>query len=229
MNCQPLYHGTDLRILRMSKEERLKFSNDCLLAIDYMWQFIKPLYEEKVIIEKTVRGQIRKCLISKLESLKAISENDVLHNNIMDAILCNIQRLKQRKTYSYDHTYLTAHPEIAASYACASWKFGEVGQIAYRFYEAIEIIKPEKWLPSLPVVEAIEQLKSFVGQQVEPVIVEVYSYDIDYLYSDSGDPLTEDDYYDGKLFGNFYYAKEIELPIVSAIPLQEFVKKNGLE
>lgn len=54
---QTLYHGTDMRILKMSDAEREKFKRDCINAIDYMWQFILPLDEEKVIIEQIIKGK----------------------------------------------------------------------------------------------------------------------------------------------------------------------------
>ena len=38
-----LYHGTDARILSMSKEERLQYKKECDLIIDTLYPFFQPL------------------------------------------------------------------------------------------------------------------------------------------------------------------------------------------
>lgn len=229
IQTQPLFHGTDLRILKMSKEERLKFKAECILAIDYMWQFIGP-YNEDVTVKKILPVSpepvyVRESRLKELEPLLKDEKDHYIYNNLVTAVSCNELRLLGNSKYLYDYTYLTSTPHTAASYASSSWKFGEVGQIAYRFYQAIEKMRPAGWNPSDEIQSIIEKLLSFVNDKSEPVIVECYDYDLKYLFRDSGRPVNERDYYDGKLRGHYYYTGELALHIKNAIPFKEFVAK----
>ncbi|MCF0244767.1 MAG: hypothetical protein HUK06_08320 [Bacteroidaceae bacterium] len=144
----PLYHGTDLRILKMSKEERSVFKKGCISAIDYMWQFIKPYEEERWhTINIPTRSEPCKCFGNRLSELQPIlqDENDqYLYLNVRDAILCNQCRLKNNSQYLYGYTYFTTDAAKVKRYAMRAYMFGEIGKIAYRLYKAIEKMQPEK-------------------------------------------------------------------------------------
>ena len=42
----PLYHGTDIRIVKMSKEERQSFKEDCIKVADYLWGIYKDSFDD---------------------------------------------------------------------------------------------------------------------------------------------------------------------------------------
>lgn len=105
---QPLYHGTDLRILKMSKEERAEFKKCCVIAIDYLWQFIKP-YNEIVWKTVTIPSQpepikVQSSRLSELESLLKDEEDPYIYRNLMQAITCNELRLQPVGGINLVHT-----------------------------------------------------------------------------------------------------------------------------
>lgn len=227
---QTLYHGTDMSILKMSDAEREKFKRDCINAIDYMWQFILPLDEEKVIIEQIIKGKKYKIAVTKIDAMFQNIGDDIFYNNIMEAIICNKWRLRNNNLYLYDYTYLTTIPEYAADYAQCSWKFGEIGQIAYRFFELIEKIKPQEWNPSDKILDFLNRLRTFASQSPEPVIVKVSKCDLSLLYPDTDGAITEDDYDEnGNLYGNFCYKGKMKFSVENAFTLKDFAKKMSLK
>ncbi len=215
-----------MRILKMSEAERGRVKSDCIKAIDYMWRFIQPLDEEIVIIEKTINKQKCNIAVTKIDAMFQHADDNIFYNNIKEAIFCNKCRLKENNLYMYDYTYLTPIPDYAADYAQCSWKFGEIGQIAYRFWELIEKIKPRDWNPAPQIKDLLDWLRAFVDQAPEPVIVEVSTYNLALLYSDTGEEISEEDYDDnGNLYTNLCYKGGIKLSIENAIPLNDFVRK----
>lgn len=49
MKILTLYHGTDARMLEMSEAERKQYLADCNLAIDALFPFFKPLFQQEKV------------------------------------------------------------------------------------------------------------------------------------------------------------------------------------
>lgn len=217
---QPLYHGTDMRILMMSKEERELHKQECIEAIDYMWQFISPLnesYQKQIRIPSQPEPVY--ILAKRIDDLKPLL-SDIMYSNIIGAIFCNEQRLIKQTKYCYEYTYLTADKDTAIRYARRSFKFGEIGQIAYRFYELINVIKPDGWNPSAEIEKTLHWLCDFVDAEPDPVILEVHNLFKGHLYLDSGRPFSEiEQRFKGEIHGHFYYTGDLNLFPENAIRL----------
>lgn len=215
-----LYHGTDMRILRMSMEERQNIKKKCIEAIDYMWQYLKP-YNETIHIQKMIKQSPLPVTVVDIEFIKyrdmIDSKEPYLYCNIIDAITCNNARMNNNKAYSYDHTFLTNNRERAISYAHKAWKFGEIGQIAYRFSQALDIICPEGWNPPQKIHDTIEWIWSFVNEKEQPVIIEVNNYDLDNLYLQNGSPAKGTVFLNDDVIASFYYTEEMYFSPQNAI------------
>ena len=106
--------------------------------------------------------------------------------------------------------------------------FGEIGKIAYRLYKAIEKMQPEKWNPSLENKCSIEKLVAFVAEKEEPVIIEFYDYELQYLFTDRGEAISDYNAFDAFLFDCVYYTKEVFLDPLKAIPSEKFKELNRM-
>lgn len=215
----PLYHGTDARIVRMSKEGRKSFREDCLLAINYIWQFF--------LGSQIVENQHNTVNYKVLESFKENLDNadPGLFVNLMDALAMNGYRLNGSNLYRYDEGCVNLASENSAkSYAFRSFAFGEIGLMAYRMIQSLDVMCFEEWDPDRSVQNAIDRIKQFAEDTPQPVIIPMTGLRIRDLEAENGSPVEEmvmagifKERFDHKV----RYNKDVELTLENAIYLDK--------
>lgn len=187
-----LYHGTDARILSMSKEERESFLSDIDLARDYLWTIWKPLCV-KTLIRKLYypNGKLKgTTLMSFLESRKQQfidAGEDALYYNLYEKVNMYSWTEQGAELYQYDALYLTPSKEKAKNYARRSFAGGERGLVVYRMLEGADFLELPLGTPNENTLRAIQKVKSFAETAAPiPVIVTLDDIDPDYLLTEGG-------------------------------------------
>lgn len=160
MNLPTLYHGTDLRIVLMTEEERRTFKEYCKKVLDYMWKIYENSYDE------ISSGKFKDVLgVTKWHNLcNALTVSSANHNG--------------NEQYQYDSFHLTTMKVKAEDYARRAFAFGEIGLAAYRMYVAAISL-------NLPIKE-IEEAKHIVRfatdyNKIKPVVFEITDLDVNLL------------------------------------------------
>lgn len=208
MKAPTMYHGTDARILRMSKEEIESFRKDILIVLDYVWPFFEPYSSEHQHME--YNPKIREHVpVQDAEYLRGPLEYDkdsTLYTNIVFGIAINRNRLNGSKQWQYEGLYMSYSEWLAWNYARRAVCFGELGMIAYTFLKGAEKIRFRDWNPEGNVCRAIERVKKFGDEKPEPVVVVLEDLDMDHIRGEGGEPLKE-----GYFSRVFLYTGEISL------------------
>ena len=158
----PLYHGTDMRIVQMSEEERSALRNDCETASQYLWEILSIYKDDSDFISR-------------------VKEDPVRWYNLENAITCYNACLNGNRQYQYDVFHLTTTRIKAEHYAIRSFAFGEIRLIPYRMYDAIKQIDLKEWNPDNKVEKAIEHIVNFAEEYNEkrPVVFEFNNLDFE--------------------------------------------------
>lgn len=165
-NIQPFYHGTDLKVLNMTAEQRSMLKVACCSIIKRWGDCMGYLYGSetaKTLIEES------NCPIS--------------YKDFADAYCAFHENINGDKDYEYpdDVIYLTQFKIDAIDYANHAFAVGELGFIAYVFCKVGEIVAPD---------QLSEQEKCFV-KFVEccdrmPVVLKFTDIDINLLRFEDG-------------------------------------------
>lgn len=220
MNKITLYHGTDARILEMTKEEREQYKRECNLVIDALFPLYKPLLvQEKV--ETAYNGQTRYVyeypLKLKYESVLKEKGDEYMYINLLEKLLMIDAQKNGAELYQYKDLYLCSLKRSAMNYAQRSYAGGETGLIAYRLIKGAEIIGFDNMYNDQVVKQAAERIKEFAKEGNErPAIITIEGVDIKDLLREDGRPLSDIDL---KLINDlakvagfkFRYTKPIEL------------------
>ena len=172
-----LYHGTDARILSMSKEEYTSYFADVNIALAYLWTIWKPLGQKTMVRElRWPNGELKGTVpISFLESRKQQfidAGKDALYFNLYEKVNMFSWTEEGAELYQYGSLYVTTSREIASDYARRAFAGGERGLIAYRMLEGIEFLGIPLGNPEERTFNAIQRVKSFAeANEPEPVIV----------------------------------------------------------
>ena len=215
-----LYHGTDARILSMSKEERLQYKKECDLIIDTLYPFFQPLLKwEKTEIKvdgKTIFGYEYPL---KLKYGKILNEKGgmYMYQNLFEKLAMIDCRNNNAGLYQYKNLYLCSSKLTAASYATRSFAGGEMGLIAYRLIQGADIINFENFLPNSNIQSIMNKIREFAKEGNEkPAIVTIENIDVDYLSFEDGKPIEKDNFAEWleprrKRQLKFRYTKPLEL------------------
>lgn len=215
-----LYHGTDARILSMSKEERLQYKKECDLIIDTLYPFFQPLLKwEKTEIKvdgKTIFGYEYPL---KLKYGKILNEKGgmYMYQNLFEKLAMIDCRNNNAGLYQYENLYLCSSKLTAASYATSSFAGGEMGLIAYRLIQGADIINFENFRPNSNIQSIMNKIREFAKEGNEkPAIVTIENIDVDYLSFEDGKPIEKDNFAEWleprrKRQLKFRYTKPIEL------------------
>ena len=215
-----LYHGTDARILSMSKEERLQYKKECDLIIDTLYPFFQPLLKwEKTEIKvdgKTIFGYEYPL---KLKYGKILNEKGgmYMYQNLFEKLAMIDCRNNNAGLYQYENLYLCSSKLTAASYATNSFAGGEMGLIAYRLIQGADIINFENFRPNSNIQSIMNKIREFAKEGNEkPAIVTIENIDVDYLSFEDGKPIEKDNFAEWleprrKRQLKFRYTKPLEL------------------
>lgn len=215
-----LYHGTDARILSMSKEERLQYKKECDLIIDTLYPFFQPLLKwEKTEIKvdgKTIFGYEYPL---KLKYGKILNEKGgmYMYQNLFEKLAMIDCRNNNAGLYQYENLYLCSSKLTAASYATSSFAGGEMGLIAYRLIQGADIINFENFRPNSNIQSIMNKIREFTKEGNEkPAIVTIENIDVDYLSFEDGKPIEKDNFAEWleprrKRQLKFRYTKPLEL------------------
>ena len=201
MNTQllTLYHGTDARLLSMSKEERAAFFSDVDLALDYLWTIWKPLCEKTMPRELYYsNGQFKGTIPRSLSFLESKKQQfldageDVLYYNLHEKVNMWSWTEQGAELYQYGALYLTFSKDTARNYARQSFAGGERGLIVYRMLEGIDFLGISLGNPDEKISHAIQKVQSFgEPDRKEPIIVTMNDIDPGLLLSEKGEPVNE--------------------------------------
>ena len=215
-----LYHGTDARILSMSKEERLQYKKECDLIIDTLYPFFQPLLKwEKTEIKvdgKTIFGYEYPL---KLKYGKILNEKGgmYMYQNLFEKLAMIDCRNNNAGLYQYENLYLCSSKLTATSYATSSFAGGEMGLIAYRLIQGADIINFENFRPNSNIQSIMNKIREFAKEGNEkPAIVTIENIDVDYLSFEDGKPIEKDNFAEWleprrKRQLKFRYTKPLEL------------------
>lgn len=156
-----LYHGTDLRIVLMTEEERKTFKEYCKNVFDYMWKLYENSYDE--------------ILSGKFKDILGVTK----WYNLCNALTVSSANHNGNEQYQYDSFHLTTMKVKAENYARRAFAFGEIGLAAYRMYEAAISL-------NLPIKEIEEEANHIVRfatdyNNIKPVVFEITDLDVDLL------------------------------------------------
>ena len=215
-----LYHGTDARILSMSKEERLQYKKECDLIIDTLYPFFQPLLKwEKTEIKvdgKTIFGY-EYPLKLKYGKKKKKKGGMYMYQNLFEKLAMIDCRNNNAGLYQYENLYLCSSKLTAASYATSSFAGGEMGLIAYRLIQGADIINFENFRPNSNIQSIMNKIREFAKEGNEkPAIVTIENIDVDYLSFEDGKPIEKDNFAEWleprrKRQLKFRYTKPLEL------------------
>lgn len=190
-----LYHGTDARFVRMSKEKRMEYLNKCNKVIDYLWGVFQPLWTTTEVVEITLSngkiGYVPQKKIEIIASKFTSKEERIVKNNFFESLSRVEAWKKGNAQYQYGDLYLTSLRETAINYARRAFAGGETGLNAYRLIEGAELLQIEGWNNNNDIIQTIAEIIQVIGTKDndEPVVISIYDIDDDKLFADTGNVL----------------------------------------
>ena len=201
VNLPILYHGTDLRIVLMTEEERKTFKEYCKKVFEYTWKLYENYYDE------ILSGKFKDVL------------GDTKWHNLCNALTISSANHNGNEQYQYDSFHLTTMKFKAENYARRAFAFGEIGLAAYRMYDAALSLN----FPIKEIEEEANHIVRFATDygNVKPVVFEITDLDVGLLEVERFKSLQ----YVIDIFGNrlgdidliFHYHGKINLYLSNAI------------
>lgn len=215
-----LYHGTDLKIASLTKEERVQYKNYCMEAARYLWEFFRPYYERKA-----------PSCISNMNELKALLPADkfpYLYSNLLNSLCCFDAYLNGSRLYQYDKdvVYLCSDIDRAARYAQRAFAGGEMGLIAFRMIEASQALGVDLTDAPNSVLQSIQEVKMMEGIPDNPVIIPVSTYDRSKVFMEDGKEMSDEvfaDFADDECSSSFKYTGALDFNLDDCI----FLKRHN--
>ena len=186
-----LYHGTDARILSMSKTERAAYFSDVDLALDYLWTIWEPICH-KMVIRKLwwPNGEFKGTTsIPYIESIKqqfVDAGKGRLHEKVYRYVSMADWSKQGAPKYQYGSLYLTALKGMASTFANDAFAGGERGEIVYYMLEGAAFLGISLGHPEEKIVRAIQTIKAFAEGPREPIVVILNDVDPKYLLAEGG-------------------------------------------
>ena len=185
-----LYHGTDARIVSMTKDERNNFLSKTDLIISRLWDVFKPYYTEFVPRRIVRHGEVIDTFMRSIEQYKddfyKIGKSYV-YVNLTEKLSMLEARYDGSGFYQYGSLYLAAVEDTAKDYARRSFAGGELGLIAYRLIEAMDVLQFPEWKPDTETKGLIEEFMDFAAEGKEdPVVITIAGIDSDDLLTETG-------------------------------------------
>ena len=229
-----LYHGTDARIVEMTKEERLQYLDDCNLVIDALFPICKPLLQWEPV-ESVLNGQKItgfEYALKKYEKLLNEKGGQYTYLNFFEKLTMIDGRNNGSGWYQYNDLYLCSSKMTALRYAQRSFAGGETGLNAYRLMQGFNIIFANNIDLDSKVVAAMDSINEFAKEGNErPVIITIGGVDISCISYEDGKPLLEGDIEEMLELGRkrdykFRYNKQVDLRQYKIEPLSKELFEN---
>lgn len=209
------YHGTDARILSMSKEERLSYLADVDLALEHLWTIWEPICHKTVIKElRYPNGEFMGTLpISYLKSIKQRfidAGEETLYYGLLSHVSIMDWSKQGAPRYQYGALYVTGSDRKASLFAHDSYAGGERGIIAYFMLKGAAFLGLSLGNPDNRTYQAIQRVKSFAeAKEREPVIVVLNDVALEDLLSEGGGPVM------GPIISgeSYRYMKDVDLSL----------------
>lgn len=174
----PLYHGTDLRIAKMSIKERFSMRNLIEDILNFIWPFYAPFYDDSHLGEYKL--------------FKALKSDETLWFNVYDKMQCWGLCKKGHHQYQYQREimYVTSQKQTASSHARRGFYFGEIGAVAYTLLKGVSFLVPIESFPS-DITSKIEEFLSFIEEDKHPVVFKLENLDLSKLLNWKEEPLSD--------------------------------------
>jgi hypothetical protein len=172
MTLFPLYHGTDMRIIEMAKEERQSLKNDCVKAVDYMWKIFQPYFE------KSANGEIK-----EFKEPLGVDGNYQEWIDLCYTLTNYHAGLEDNEQFKYDSFHLTTSRIKAENYARRSFAFGEIGFYANRMYNAMCKLNLKEWTPDDNIAKILKRIHDFANDKknMKPAVFEINKLDFNLI------------------------------------------------
>ena len=212
-----LFHGTDERIIKMSKAERLSYLEKCNHVIDTVFPLFEPYlkYEILEICRSGEMIQTNELGFAKYEHLLSEKGGPNLYSNLLEKLIMINARNHNSRLYQYNDLYLTFSKRKAMNYACRSFAGGELGLCAYRLIQGYEILFTEKLFQEDEFQNALTDIKEFaIEANSRPAIVTIDNVDVSCLERENGGGIEQNilEFYVSNFKGgaSVRYKKDIE-------------------
>lgn len=189
-----LYHGTDARMVAMTKDER-----DGYLAIvdrvtTKLWDFFKPYYNEYIPRKIVRHGEVIETYMRSIEQYKGFFDNldkSYVYANLIQKLSMLDARDNGSGLFQYGSLYLAVTEHSAEKYAYSSFAGGESGLTAYRLIEAITLLQFPQWQPTPETQKGIHTIMQFASEEKsDPVIIRIDGIDRNNLLTEDGNDPT---------------------------------------
>ena len=189
-----MYHGTDMKILKMDGKQREERLALCSAVSEYTYNF----------------------LLSKNVTYSPYTEEQLQNKaKLLDIWIpfCNFGMIKysgyknKSPLYQYNGLYVTNNFERAVNYAKNSFIFGERGDVAYWLYKGA--IRYDDYLESASdeIRTTISDFKNILKETPAPVVVVMDNLNKQNIKNENGSDidwnLLEESYLDGSIVSSF--------------------------
>ena len=186
-----LYHGTDARMVSMKKDERNDFLSMVDRIISKLWEIYEPYYsefdQEKFSLPNGDKAYKYKRRIELLKDRFMNCGKEVVFYNLFEKLSMLDSRYNMSGLFQYGCLYLASTKETATNYARRSFAGGELGLIAYRLIEGMDILCLPEWNPDSETQKDLARFLDFCEEEkADPVIITIEGIDSDYLLSEDG-------------------------------------------
>ena len=229
----PLYHGTDRRMVLMSKEVREKYLKSCMSMIVHLRNILAPYLECEQIehVRCGVKMYISEYKIMRFKSLMEERGGKEFWTNFYQTLLLSEAALNKEENHSgmnfkYGDLYLTGDKNKAINYARRAFAGGEQGLFAYRLIQGTDILGMLH-LDSPEIEQNVNTIKMFAESEPQPVVLQVSNIDYDCLLLESGKPVNIDEGFLLKGF-SYRYTKPYQLNLDDEVSL-EFVESRPFD
>ncbi len=205
------FHGTDLRIFKMSSQERLQMHHDCDKVANFLYECYKPFID----INGVAVG---------LD--KYIPREDPKYYAVTYGVSDWSAHLSGSPMWQYEDTgiYLTNCPHKAKNYAYRSRSFGEIGHMTYRMMQGIGYVPLKNYNPSPDIEAAMQKIKEFAEAESYPAVFVVDDLDYKYAVDPKGNNLSLRTI---ELIQDIRYTKDIQLSMADAFLLDNQKRQHN--
>lgn len=193
------YHGTDARIVRMKKDERLAFREMVEEIIKTLWPVYQPYVD---------------CSVdnAKYKLFVLLDRNESLFDYVWTRLNYFAAQQLNNKLYQYqkDGLYVRKEMLFANNYANIARYFGEIGSIAYAMAYPIEKIQDISEF-ALEFKCKLNKFLDFCNQVPEPVVFEFDIESPEYLIDEDGMQVPEWMFFDSIDAPSWRLVKNVDL------------------
>ena len=217
-------------MVSMTTDERSDYLSMVDRVIARFWDVYQPYFTEFEQVEFFLpngdKAYKYKRRIELLKDKFIECGKDVVFHNLYEKLSMLETRYVGAGLFQYGFLYLAATKDSAAGYARRSFAGGELGLIAYRMIEGMDVLQLSEWKPDGSVQDDIARILEFSQEdKSDPIVITLDGIDSNNLLSENGgDPSSFFDFYNR--FGyvpdyKFRYIGELNL---SAFPTEHLKK-----